>query len=80
MAGRDLCKPGLAREFGQALFVRGIFPGVHQHDGAGADAVGDAAAKACRARRLRPGLDLGAVDVDAAADLDHPFVEHASAA
>ncbi len=40
MAGGDLREAGLAREFGEAAFVVWVFPGVHQHDGAGADAVG----------------------------------------
>ena len=54
MAGGDLREAGLAREIGEAAFMLRIFPGVHQHDGAGGDALGAGARRTRAARRVRP--------------------------
>ena len=76
MAGGDLGEAGLPRQLGEALFVGGVFPGVHQHDGAGGDAVARASAMTARALVLVERFDLGAVHADAAADLGNPFIQH----
>ena len=54
MAGGNLGEAGLAREFGQAAFMLGIFPGVHQHDRAGGDALGAGAGERVPRGVLRP--------------------------
>ena len=66
MAGGDLRETGLPREFRQAPFMIGIFPGVHQDDGAGADARRRArCCKRLRAPRPRPAASISlAVDAD----------------
>ena len=71
MTGGDLRHPGSAREFGQTLFVRGIFPGVQEYDGAGADAVGDRRREGIMGCCLIQRFDLGAVHIDPAALLAH---------
>ena len=77
MAGGDLGEAGLPREFGQTAFVLGVFPRVHQHDGAGARCRRRArAAKACARRCFVERFDFLAVDADAAADLHDPLVQH----
>ena len=76
MAGGDLGETGFAREVREALLVSGIFPGVHQHDGAGAMPSARASARMARACGFVERFDLGAVDADAAADLLDAFVEH----
>ncbi len=76
VAGGDLGEPRLARQLGQALLVRRIFPCVQQNDRAGVDAclarVGEVAARGGFVQRL----DFLAVDADAAVDFYHLLVQH----
>ena len=54
MAGRDLREACLAREIGEAAFMLRVFPRVHQHDGAGGDALGARRGERLARRVLRP--------------------------
>ena len=54
----------------------GVFPGVHQHDGTGGDALCSDAGKRTTRGGFIQRFDLLAVDADAADDLDHLFVKH----
>ena len=76
MAGGDLGEARRARQLGQALLVRGIFPCMHQDDRAGLDAgssrLGHNGAGAVFVQRL----DLGAIHAYAAADFGNPLVQH----
>ena len=72
---RDLGEARLARQLADALLVRRVRPGVHQHDGDGADA------RRMRLPQRRAGavlvqrLDLRPVRGDAPADLGHALVQ-----
>ena len=70
-------KPACAGQFRQAAFVFGVFPGVHQHDGAGVDAVGVAPwRRMARACGFVERFDLVAVDADATVDLGDLLIQH----
>ena len=75
MAGADLGEPRRLRQFRQALLMCGVFPGVHQHDGARAHAVGHRLRERVPRGRLVQRFDRFAVHADAAADLHHPLVQ-----
>ena len=76
MAGGDLREAGLAREIGQAALMLGILPGVHQHDGAGADPLGAGAGERVPRGMFVQGFDFLAIDADATGDLDDVLVQH----
>ncbi len=76
MAGGDLREADLARDVREAAFMLRILPGVHQHDGAGGDALG-----ARRGERVPRGMfvqrfDLLAIDADASGNLHNLLVQH----
>ena len=77
VAGRDLGKPRRPRQLGQALLVGRVLPRVHQHDGAGMDAVGHGSGERRAGGGLVQRLDLDAVHIDAATNLNHPLVQQA---
>ena len=76
VADRNLRKAHLARERGDALLMRGIAIGVHEHDRDGRDAVAPARLeRGAHAGEIGRALH-GAVGAHALVDLDHALVQH----
>ena len=76
MAGRHLREAGRARQPGQAALLRGVFPGMHQHDRHGGDAVGPRGGEGGSGGGLVQRLQLLPVHIHPSADLHHPLVQH----
>src|SRR5690242_7235785 len=76
MAGRDLCETSLVRQGGQSLFVRWVFPGVHQNDGASSNSFTVRLLECETGSVLLKFFDSHAVYIYATADFDHLFVKH----
>ena len=76
VAGGHLGEADLARDVRQALLLLRIFPGVHQHDGAGPDALGVRRREFVARGGCIEMFHHFAVDADTAVDLDDGFVEH----
>ena len=77
VAGGDLAEAGIARQFGQTLFMRRIFPGMHQHDGDSPDALGAGSGEGGAGGGFVQRFDLCAVYADPTGDFHHIFIEQA---
>ena len=76
VTGGNLGHTRLFRQRGQALLVIRVFPGIHQHNGAGVDALGFRGGEGFSGSILVERLDLGAIDTDTAGNFDHVFIQH----
>ncbi|CPJ33725.1 Uncharacterised protein [Bordetella pertussis] len=74
--GRHLRKADLARDGGGALLMHALLPGVHEHDGDGADAIVEHAPQVGAQAVLRQRAHHRAVGSEPFVGLDHRLVQH----